>query len=236
MSQLDPSSLNRRQQLVETYRMTRESDPRIGLKLLIAFVLGAAIGFAVFWVLPGGGVLGWIMAIVGALLVGLLLTMILFGRRAKTAGYARIEGQVGAAYAALTMLRRGWTVTQAVAADPRAKVLVHRVVGPPGIVLVGEGESPSKTRALLATERRKTARVLPETPLHEVVCGNGEGEVRLPDLTKHVMKLGRQVKPAELTDVLNRLKALDNTRGTLPIPKGPMPTNMKGLRQNMRGR
>jgi hypothetical protein len=43
-----------------------------------------------------------------------------------------------------------------------------------------------------------------------------------------------------MTDVLARLKALDAQRGTLPMPKGPVPTSqrsaMRGMRQNLRGR
>jgi hypothetical protein len=50
------------------------------------------------------------------------------------------------------------------------------------------------------------------------------------------MKLGRKVKPAEITDLLNRLKAIDASRGKVPLPKGPMPTSMKGMRGNLRGR
>ena len=38
------------------------------------------------------------------------------------------------------------------------------------------------------------------------------------------------------TDIINRLKAIDATRSPLPIPKGPMPTSMKGARSSMRGR
>jgi hypothetical protein len=36
--------------------------------------------------------------------------------------------------------------------------------------------------------------------------------------------------------VLQRLRALDANRSNMPIPKGPVPTSMKGARQNMRGR
>jgi hypothetical protein len=68
------------------------------------------------------------------------------------------------------------------------------------------------------------------------MCGNGEGEVPLPKLVRHVQKLGRQIKGAELTDVINRLKALDAQRTNMPIPKGPVPTSMKGMRGNLRGR
>ena len=77
--------------------------------------------------------------------------------------------------------------------------------------------------------------MLPDTPIHEVICGKGEGEVPLPKLVKHVTKLGRDVKPAEITDILARLKAIDAQRGTVPMPKGPLPTNMKGMR-GQRGR
>ena len=51
-----------------------------------------------------------------------------------------------------------------------------------------------------------------------------------------MQKLGRQVKPAEMTDLLPRLKALDAQRGNMPLPKGPVPTSMKGMRGNLRGR
>ena len=61
----------------------------------------------------------------------------------------------------------------------------------------------------MGTERRKHERVAAETPIHEVICGNEAGQVPLPKLARYVQKLGRQVKPAEMTDVLYRLKALD---------------------------
>ena len=32
------------------------------------------------------------------------------------------------------------------------------------------------------------------------------------------------------------LKALDAQRGKLPLPKGPIPTSMKGMRGNLKGR
>jgi hypothetical protein len=133
------------------------------------------------------------------------------------------------------MLRRGWRTEPAIAFDKQQDV-VHRVVGPPGIVLIGEGTSANRLRQLMVTERRKHERVAAETPIHEVVCGNGEGEVPLPKLVRHVQKLGKSVKPAEMTDILNRLKALDATRSSIPLPKGPVPTSMKGLRGNLRGR
>lgn len=231
----DPAKMSRRQQFAATYRMAKKTDPRIGLWVLGAFLLGAGAGFAVFWFLPPqGGLFDWIMAVVGGLLLGLLLAVIVFGRRAQKAAYGQMEGQPGAAASALNMLRRGWKTYPVIAFNKQQDV-VHRVVGPPGIVLVGEG-NPTRLRALMASERRKHERVAADTPIHEVVCGRGEGEVPLPRLVRHVQKLGRSVKPAELTDVLNRIKALDANRSNVPLPKGPIPTSMKGMRGQMRGR
>jgi len=167
----------------------------------------------------------------------LLAVLIVFGRRAQKAAYAQIEGQPGAAAAALGMLKRGWKVDPAIAFN-RNQDIVHRVVGPPGIVLVGEG-NPNRLKALLTIERRKHERVASETPIHEVISGNPDQHpeaVPVSKLSRHVTKLGRKVKPAEMTDVLARLRALDANRSNMPIPKGPIPTNLKGARQNMRGR
>jgi hypothetical protein len=215
--------------------MAKRSDPRLGLIVLGTFVVGAAVGFGLLWLLPGDGTLSLIITIVGALMIGLLLALLIFGRRAQKAAYAQMEGQPAAAAGALQMLRRGWKVEPVVGFTKQQDV-VHRVVGPPGIVLVGEGSSPSRVKQLLATERKKHERVAYEVPIHEVVCGRGEGEVPLPKLVRHVQKLGRSVKPAEMTDILQRLKALDAQRGKLPLPKGPIPTSMKGMRSQQRGR
>ena len=218
-------------QMFRVYQMTRKTDKRVGLILLGVFLLATALAFAVFYfIIPGS----WIFSLITAVMVGLLASLVVFGRRAQKAQYAQIDGQPGAAAAALGQLRRGWKVEPGIAFN-RNQDLVHRVVGPPGIVLVGEG-NPSRLKSLLATERRKHERVASETPIHEVVSGDGPGAVPVPKLSRHVTKLGRNIKPAEMTDVLQRLKALDANRSNLPIPKGPRPTSMKGARQNMRGR
>ncbi len=230
----DPDKMSRRRQIIETYRMSKQNDPRIGLWILGAFLLFGGAGFALFYVLPGSGQLGYVMAGFGGLLLGLLGALIIFSRRAQKAAYRRLDGTPGAAARALTMLRRGWKTDEMVGLT-KHQDLVHRVVGPPGIVLVGEG-NPHRLRQLMASERRKHERVASEIPIHEVMVGDGEGQVPLPKLVRHVRKLGRQVKPAEMTDVLNRLKALDAQRPKLPMPRGPVPTSMKGMRGNMRGR
>lgn len=233
---IKPEKTGRIQQFRQTYQMAKKSDRWLGLWILGAFLIVGAVGFVIFkFLLPGSGVLSMIMAIIGGLLFGSLAALIVFGRRAQRSAYSQMEGQRGAAGAALRMLRRRWRVFEEPVAITKQMDVVYRVVGPPGIVLVGEGNS-QRVRQLLASERRKHERVLSETPVHEVVCGRGEGEVPLPKLVRHVQKLGRQVKPAEITDTLNRLKALDAQRSMIPIPKGPVPTSMKGMRGNFRGR
>jgi hypothetical protein len=232
----EPEKSGRIQQFRQTYQLTKKTDRWIGLWLIGAFLLVGGLGFAVFYLLlPSNGWLGMVMAVVGALLFGTLASLIIFGRRAQRSAYAQMEGQRGAAGAALRMLRRGWKTREEPVAITKQMDVVYRVVGPPGIVLIGEGNH-SRLRQLMATERRKHERVASETPIREVICGNGEGEVPLPKLVRHIQKLGRDVKPGEMTDILNRLKALDAQRSAIPIPKGPVPTSMKGMRGNMRGR
>jgi hypothetical protein len=234
MAATNPAAMNRRQQLVETYKITKRSDKHIGLVLLATFLVVGLAGFVVFRILPGSGAIEWVLSVVGGILFGTLAVLIVFSRRAQKAAYSQMEGQPGAAAAALNVLRRGWKVDPAVGFT-RQQDVVHRVVGPPGIVLVGEG-NPSRVRNLLATERRKHERVASEITIHEVVCGRGEGEVPLPKITRHLQKMKRTLRPADMTDVLNRIKALDATRSAVPLPKGPVPTSMKGMRSQMRGR
>lgn len=228
------SDMNRRQQFTATWKMAREHD-----KALVPWVLGAALlagaaMFALTLFLLGGGYLSWFIRILMTVLTATLAGLVVFGRRAQRAMYGRIDGQLGAAASALSLLRKGWKTDPMVAFNKQQDV-VHRVVGPPGIVLVGEG-NPNRLKALMASERKKHERVVPDVPVHEVVCGNEEGQVTLAKLVKHVTKLGRKVSPAELTDVLNRLKALDAQRSALGMPKGPVPSSMKGMRGNLRGR
>jgi Domain of unknown function (DUF4191) len=213
------------------YRMTKESDPRIGLILLGTFFAGLIVGFGLFYVLPGHHL---IVAIVGGLLIGLIAMLVMLTRRSQRAMYAQLEGSIGAAGRALHMLRRGWKIEVPVAFN-KNQDLVHRVVGPPGIVLVGEGNY-NRLKPLLADQRRRHERVVSDAPVHEIVVGDREGEVPLTKLVRHIMKMKKTTRPAQMTDILARLRALDAQGRNMPIPKGPVPTSMKGQRGNLRGR
>jgi MFS superfamily sulfate permease-like transporter len=217
-------------QLKQAYRVTKQGDPKIGLILLAVFLFGTAVGVALFWLIPPGWL---VLDVLTGVMVGVLAALIVFGRRATKSQLSQMEGQPGAAVAVLSMLKRGWRTDQVIAFN-RQQDIVHRVVGPPGIILVGEG-NPNRLKPLMASERAKHQRVASEAPIHQIIVGYGEGEVPLGKLTRHVTKMKRQVRPAEITELLGRLRALDANRSNLPIPKGPVPTSMKGMRSQMRG-
>ncbi len=211
------------------YKMTRQRDRWVGV-ICLAWFLGVALVI--------GGLVGWLIhpvaGVVAAIPTGSLAWLIVFGRRAERAAYAEVEGRPGAAGAALGILRKGWKVQQAVAVT-KNQDLVHRVVGKPGVVLVGEGNA-SRVRQLLAVEKKKHARVVGEVPIYDVIVGDGTDEtVTVPQLAKHIQKLPRNITPSDITDVMQRLRALDAMRPQIPIPKGPMPTSAKQARAAMRG-
>ena len=74
--QTDASSMNRRQQFAETYRITKRTYPRIGLVLLGTFLLAGAIGFTLFKILPGSGAIEWVLSVVGGIMFGTLGALI----------------------------------------------------------------------------------------------------------------------------------------------------------------
>ena len=78
---------------------------------------------------------------------------------------------------------------------------------------------------------KRPRRVVGEAPVYDVVVGNDEDQVPLRRLPKYVMKLPRNLRPAEVTELRSRLRAL----GTQPVamPKGPLPRNMKIPRGGM---
>jgi hypothetical protein len=155
-------------------------------------------------------------------LLGVLVMVFVFGRFAQSTQYSAIEGQPGAAAAVLENMRGNWTVTPAIAANRNMDV-VHRAVGKPGVILVGEG-SPTRLASLLAAEKKRVARVAYEVPIAEFQVGNGEGQVPISKLQRKIMRLPRQLKPDAISDLNHRLKAL---QPSLQAPKGPLPRNAR---------
>lgn len=216
-------------QVWQAYLMTRRHDPAATWIILAAFVGTVALGVII-------GVL--ISQVVYVTLLSLpfavLAAMFVLARRAETAAYSQIEGQAGAARAALGSLRRGWTFAEEpVAIDPRTQDMVFRGVGRPGVVLVSEGPA-HRVGKLLEAERKRTARVVSGAPVHLIQCGNDEGQVPLRKLPRAVQKLKPQLTKAEVGEVLRRVTSLGAAR--LPLPKGVDPMRARPDRKGMRGR
>jgi Domain of unknown function (DUF4191) len=191
----------------------REHNPRA--LPLIAMTAVIILGVCVLVGLLTG--LAGLLIPLGVLLA-LSAAMILFGRFAQSAQYAAVEGKPGGAAAILQSMRGGWTVTPAVAANRNMDV-VHRAVGKPGVVLVGEG-SPTRLPGLLAAEKKRISRVAYETPIYDFQVGNEEGQIPISKLQRKIMRLPRNLRGAEVSELNYRLKALPQS---LQMPKGPMP-------------
>lgn len=216
-------------QIVQLFKVTRKADPAVVWWMLLAFagvmVVGLTIG-----ILTGHPIYVSVLA----LPFGVLAAMFIMARRAEAAAYRQIEGQPGAAGAALRVLRRGWTVEEApVAIDPRTHDSVFRAIGRPGVVLVGDGP-PHRIGKLLATEEKKLKRVVSGVPVHLVQTGDGEGQVPLAKVGRHVMKLKATLTKDEVSVVIKRVRSIGGVRP--PIPQGIDPMRARPDRKSMRGR
>ena len=228
----DPKDMGRIRQIVRAYQVTHEYDKALPYLMLGAFLLPIVLG-VVIGVLWGHA---FNLIFIG-LLLGILAAMFMLVRRAKRATFKRYAGRAGSAEVALQMLPKKWISTPGIAAN-RSRDVVHRTLGPGGLVLIGEGES-GRVRQLLASEVKKHERVAYGITVTTIVMGDKEGQVPLEKLADHIRKLPKVLQPYQITDIKQRLRALDALRPPLPIPKGPMPTNprqVKGVRQAMRGR
>ncbi|KAA5826723.1 DUF4191 domain-containing protein [Saccharopolyspora hirsuta] len=205
-------------QILEVFKMQRRED-----KLLLPLMLGVFLGVtAVVFLLGMIWGLHWVFLPVG-LAFGLLGAVILFGRRVQSSVYRKADGQPGAAGWALDNLRGRWVLTQAVSGTAQLDA-VHRLIGRPGVVLVGEG-APHRVKSLMAQEKKRVARLVGDTPIYEIVVGNEENQVPLAKLQQRITKLPRNIGPAQIDAIENRLAALAN-RGNA-MPKGPMPQGAK---------
>jgi hypothetical protein len=218
-------------QIWQAFQMQRKED-----KLLLPLMIGAVVvsGLVLFAV---GLLIGqqWFLLPTGILL-GVLIAVIIFGRRVQKNVYSKATGQPGAAGWALDQMRGQWRVTQAVAGTTQLDA-VHRVIGRPGVILVAEG-APHRTKNLVAQEKKRVSRIVGQVPIYEISVGEDEGQVPLAKLQRHVTKLPRNIDKSQMDTVEKRLAALAN-RGGPAIPKGPVPKGaqqMKGMQRTARRR
>ena len=215
-------SKQRRSQLWQAFQMQRKEDKRLLPYMIGAFLLVVALAVAAgVWV---GGFTMYMFIVLGIIL-GALMAFIVFGRRAQKSVYSKAEGQTGAAAWALDNLRGKWRVTPGVAATGHFDA-VHRVIGRPGVIFVGEGQA-SRVKPLLAQEKKRTARLVGDVPIYDIVIGNGDGEVPLSKLERHLTKLPANITVKQMDSLESKLVSLGTKVGPAGIPKGPLPAQAK---------
>ncbi|GAB2460771.1 DUF4191 domain-containing protein [Jatrophihabitans fulvus] len=217
--------------LKQAFTLTRQQDPKF-LPYLIGFtVVTAAVVYALGLIITDSVVVPIPIALLLAIFVGMLV----FSRRAQRSMFAQAEGQAGAAGWMLQQNLRGdWRLTQAVAGTTHLDA-IHRLVGRPGVVLVAEG-APHRLRGLIAQEKKRTARIVGDTPIYDVTVGSGEGEIPLSKLNRHLLKLPANLSKEQVNALEKRLQALGGAKS--PLPQGPMPqgAKMRNVQRTVRRR
>lgn len=216
MAATDPASLGRFRQLSMTVTFVHKSNPKAlpivlaaGLAVLAALVVAGVFAHSIVFL---------VLYIIAGLMAGTLTSMTILGQYAKRAQYAALQGQPGAAVAVVQSMRGNWTVTPTIAGN-RNMDMVHRVVGRPGVILIGEG-SPTGLASLISAEKKKIARIAYGKPIIELQVGDGKGQVPIRELQRKLMTMPRTLKPADVRDLNGRLKAMPSS---LQMPRGPLP-------------
>jgi len=148
----DPADMGRLRQIKRAYQLTHEYD-----KLLPLLIWGSWALTIVVFVVIGLVTDQVIFLSIMGVLTGMLVAMIILVQRTKKATYKRHVGQAGSAEVALSFLPKQWISSPVIVATKQRDV-VHRTVGPGGLILIGEGE-PGRLRPLLASEVRKHERI-----------------------------------------------------------------------------
>ncbi|MGI9824539.1 DUF4191 domain-containing protein [Agromyces sp. Marseille-Q5079] len=227
-----PKEPGRLKQMWQVFQMTRRYDPTAQWFMLLVFLAPVIVGLGLaLWLSEGNGftIALWIVA---GVLAGLLLAMIVLGRRAERAAYSQIEGQPGAVGAVLRSgLRGGWIGNEMpVAVNGKTQDAVYRAVGRGGVALISEGPL-SRTQRMLDDEKRKVTRILPNVPVTLLSVGTDDSSIELHRLPAALRKIKRTLTKPEVLAVSNRLNSLQNS---LPIPKGIDPMKARPQRGKMR--
>ncbi len=162
----------RLKQMWQVFQMTRRYDGTIVWWMALSILAPTAVGVILAVLLSRDNVLGLVLYIVAGLLAGVLIAIIILGRRAEKAAYSQIAGQPGAVGAVLKSgLRRNWTGQEMpVNVSPRTQDAIYRAVGRGGVVLIGEGPK-SRTQPMLDKERANVHRILPNVPVNFLYVG-----------------------------------------------------------------
>lgn len=224
-----PKEPGRLKQMYQVFRMTTRYDKTAIWWLIGVFVAPIVLGVVLAILLSSDQILGFVLYIIAGVLAGVLLFLIVLGRRAERAAYSQIAGQPGAVGAVLkSSLRRGWTASEMpVAVSPKTQDAVYRAVGRGGVALIGEGPR-SRTQPMLDSERKNVSRILPNVPVTFVYVGPDADSTPLYKLPTRLRSIKSALRKPEIVAVSNRLNSLG--RNGLPIPKGMDPMRARAPR------
>lgn len=217
-------------QMWQVFQMTRRSDPAIVWYLILAFIVPVAASVVLSVALSRDNIIGIVLYVVAGLLGGLLLVLVVLGRRAERAAYTQISGQPGAVGAVLKNgLRRSWIGNEEpVGFSPKTKDAVYRAVGKPGVVLIGEGPR-SRTQPMLDKERANVARLLPNVPVYQLHVGPDADSVPLYKVPAALRKFKNKLTKAEVQQIDKRLTSVGKVKG-FGIPAGIDPQRLRAPR------
>lgn len=228
--------LNTWKQIWQAFNIQRKEDKAlvpivIAVMVAVIVVMGLITGLALH-----GNWVTWVFMMVAALMLGLTINMFIFTRRMTNTMYEKADGQPGMAGWDLTQLKGSWRVQQTVAGNANLDV-VHRVVGRPGVILVGEGNY-NRLRSLMNSQKRSLARVVGDTPIYEIYVGHGENQVEIKKLRSTVRRLPKNISREEVDSINARLESLAAKKTAMGMPKGPIPGNakMRGMQRSARRR
>ena len=217
-------------QIIAVFKRTIELDRKTLWIILgaVLLVVGAGVS-GIVWSFSTGQWLSGILLIILTLLATFVVFSLVLSRRAEKAAYRSWEGQAGATGAVIsTLLRRNWRGSdQPVGGNARSMDLVYRIVGAPGIVLIGEGHQAG-AQALVDVERKKLQKIAPGVPVHSLYVTESDRAVKLSELRKTIKKLDKKLNRAEIKAVSSRLTALGIN---IPLPKGIDPRRARPVRK-----
>lgn len=223
-----------RSQMWQAFQLQRKRDKKLIPYMLLAFLVPVVLLLLLSLVFGW-----WWLNLITGILLGAMAAIWIFTRRLQAGVYDQIEGEAGAAAWALTNMRDGvgmkWITETGVATNAHMDA-VHRVVGTPGIVLVGEGK-PHRLKPMMAQERRKLSRIVGKTPIYDVTVGDEDGQVPIKKLQNHLMRLPRNVKKKEVDALNGRVASISRLNNPAnAIPKGPIPKGGQMAGMNRRAR
>ncbi|MGE3193372.1 MAG: DUF4191 domain-containing protein [Microbacteriaceae bacterium] len=215
-------------QMWQVFQMTRRYDSAIIPLLLAAFIVPVGLAVLLSVLFSRDNILGLVLYIIAGVLAGVLLVLIVLGRRAEAAAYSQIAGKPGAVGAVLKSgLRRSWTGSEMPVVVNKSQDAVYRAVGRGGVVLIGEGPR-SRTQPMLDKERANVHRVLPNVPINLLYVGPDPDSIPLTKIVPSLARFKRTLTKAEVLAVSNRLASLG--RNGMPIPKGIDPMRVRAQR------